>query len=55
MPELILEIGGRVFEVACEPARSPRSSAPARCSTPEAARIGEAGRATESGCCCSPG
>ena len=47
MPELILEIGGRVFEVACEPGQEPSLERAGALLDAEAARIGEAGRATE--------
>jgi cell division protein ZapA len=47
MPELILEIGGRVFEVACEPGQEPSLETAARLLDIEAERIGEAGRSTE--------
>jgi cell division protein ZapA len=47
MPELILEIGGRVFEVACDPGQEASLERAARLFDAEAARIGDAGRATE--------
>ena len=47
MPELILEIGGRVFEVACEPGQEPSLERAGRLLDAEATRIGDAGRATE--------
>ena len=47
MPELILEIGGRVFEVACEPGQEASLERAARLFNAEAVRIGDAGRATE--------
>jgi cell division protein ZapA len=47
MPELILEIGGRVFEVACEPGQETSLETAARLLDIEAERIGEAGRSTE--------
>ena len=47
MPELILEIGGRVFEVACEPGEEPSLERAGRLLDAEAARIGDAGRQTE--------
>jgi len=47
MPELILEIGGRVFEVACEPGQESSLEQAGRLLDAEAARIGDAGRATE--------
>ena len=47
MPELILEIGGRVFEVACEPGQEPSLERAARLLDTEAVRIGDAGRSTE--------
>jgi cell division protein ZapA len=47
MPELILEIGGRVFEVACEPGQEPSLEGAARLLDVEATRIGDAGRSTE--------
>jgi cell division protein ZapA len=47
MPELILEIGGRVFEVACQPGEEASLENAARLLDAEAARIGEAGRSTE--------
>jgi cell division protein ZapA len=47
MPELILEIGGRVFEVACQPGEEASLENAARLLAAEAARIGEAGRSTE--------
>lgn len=47
MPELILEIGGRVYEVACEAGQEPMLERAGRLLDGEAARIGEEGRATE--------
>jgi len=47
MPELILEIGGRVFEVACEAGQEPSLERAARLLDTEAAKIGDAGRQTE--------
>lgn len=47
MPELILEIGGRVYEVACEAGQEPMLERAARLLDTEAMRIGEEGRATE--------
>ncbi len=47
MPELILEIGGRVFEVACDPGQEASLEHAGRLLDTEATRIGDAGRATE--------
>lgn len=47
MPELILEIGGRVFEVACEPGQEFSLERAGRLLDAEATRIGDAGRQTE--------
>ena len=47
MPELILEIGGRVFEVACEPGQEPSLERAAYLLDTEASKIGDAGRQTE--------
>jgi cell division protein ZapA len=47
MPELILEIGGRVFEVACEPGQEASLERAGSLLDAEAIRIGEAGRSTE--------
>ena len=47
MPELILEIGGRVFEVACQPGEEASLERAGRLLDGEAARIGDAGRQTE--------
>ena len=47
MPELILEIGGRVFEVACEPGQEASLERAGRLLDAEAVRIGDAGRSTE--------
>jgi len=47
MPELILEIGGRVYEVACEIGQEPSLERAGRLLDNEAARIGDEGRATE--------
>jgi cell division protein ZapA len=47
MPELILEIGGRVFEVACESGQEPSLERAGLLLDAEAQRLGEAGRATE--------
>lgn len=47
MPELILEIGGRVFEVACQPGEEASLERAARLLDAEATRIGDAGRSTE--------
>jgi cell division protein ZapA (FtsZ GTPase activity inhibitor) len=47
MPELILEIGGRVYEVACEIGQEPSLERAARLLDGEAMRIGDEGRATE--------
>ena len=47
MPELILEIGGRVFEVACEPGEEFSLERAGRLLDTEAVRIGDAGRQTE--------
>jgi cell division protein ZapA len=47
MPELILEIGGRVFEVACDPGQEYSLEQAGRILDAEATRIGDAGRATE--------
>ena len=47
MPELILEIGGRVFEVACEVGEEFSLERAGRLLDAEANRIGDAGRQTE--------
>ncbi len=47
MPELILEIGGRVYEVACESGQEPSLERAARLLDIEAARLGEEGRTIE--------
>ena len=47
MPELILEIGGRVFEVACDAGEEPSLERAGALLDAEATRLGEAGRATE--------
>jgi cell division protein ZapA len=47
MPELILEIGGRVFEVACNAGEEPSLERAGALLDAEAQRLGEAGRATE--------
>ena len=47
MPELILEIGGRVYEVACEAGQEPSLERAGRLLDNEATRIGDEGRATE--------
>ncbi len=47
MPELILEIGGRMFEVACEPGQERTLEYAASLLHAEAERIGDAGRSTE--------
>ena len=47
MPELILEIGGRVFEVACEPGEEASLERAGRLLDAEAIRDGDAGRQTE--------
>lgn len=47
MPELILEIGGRVFEVACQSGEEASLERAAGLLDAEAARIGDAGRSTE--------
>jgi cell division protein ZapA len=47
MPELILEIGGRVFEVACEHGQEASLERAGVLLDAEAIRLGEAGRATE--------
>lgn len=47
MPELTLEIGGRMYEVACEPGEEKALERAAKLLDVEAARIGESGRATE--------
>lgn len=48
MPELTLEIGGRAFEVACEPGQEPSLARAAQLLDAEAARLGDAGaRSTE--------
>jgi cell division protein ZapA len=47
MPELILEIGGRVFEVACQPGEEASLERAARLLDAEAIRLGDAGRSTE--------
>jgi cell division protein ZapA len=48
MPELVLEIGGSVFEVACEPGQEASLHRAARLLHDEAVRISDAvGRATE--------
>ena len=47
MPELVLEIGGRVYEVACEPGQETTLERAGRLLDAEAARLGDAGRATE--------
>lgn len=47
MPELILEIGGRVFEVACQSGEEVSLERAARLLDAEAIRIGDAGRSTE--------
>lgn len=47
MPELILEIGGRVFEVACEAGQEASLERAARLLDVEANRTGDTGRSTE--------
>lgn len=47
MPELTLEIGGRVYEVACEAGEEKSLERAAKLLDNEAARVGDAGRATE--------
>lgn len=48
MPDLMLEIGGRVFEVACEPGQENSLHRAARLLDVEATRVAEAiGRSTE--------
>lgn len=47
MPDLILEIGGRVFEVACQPGEEASLEHAAGLLDAEATRIGDAGRSTE--------
>jgi cell division protein ZapA len=47
MPELILEIGGRVFEVACEPGQEASLERAGQLLDTEAGKIGDAGRSTE--------
>lgn len=47
MPELILEIGGRMFEVACEHGQERSLEYAAGLLHAEAERIGDAGRSTE--------
>jgi len=47
MPELILEIGGRVFEVACESGQEPSLERAGALLDAEAIRLGDAGRSTE--------
>lgn len=47
MPELILEIGGRVYEVACEVGQEASLERAGALLDAEATRIGEAGRSTE--------
>jgi cell division protein ZapA len=47
MPELILEIGGRMFEVACEPGQEASLERAGRLLDTEAVRIADAGRSTE--------
>ena len=43
MPELILEIGGRMFEVACEPGQEASLERAGRLLDGEAAKLGETG------------
>ena len=48
MPELTIEIGGRVFEVACEPGQEPSLARAAQLLDTEANRVTDAiGRSTE--------
>lgn len=48
MPELVVEIGGRAFEVACEPGQEPSLARAARLLDAEASRVTDAiGRSTE--------
>lgn len=48
MPDLAIEIGGHVFEVACEPGQEPSLARAARLLDAEAVRVNEAiGRSTE--------
>jgi cell division protein ZapA len=47
MPELILEIGGRMYEVACEPGQEPALERAGRLLDGEAGKLGDAGRSTE--------
>jgi cell division protein ZapA len=47
MPELMLEIGGRVYEVACEVGEESSLERAGRLLDAEATRLGEAGLATE--------
>jgi cell division protein ZapA len=47
MPELILEIGGRMYEVACEAGEERGLEYAAGLLNKEAEKIGDAGRATE--------
>jgi cell division protein ZapA len=48
MPEMMVEIGGRVFEVACEPGQEPMLARAAKLLDAEAIRVNEAiGKTTE--------
>jgi len=47
MPELVLEIGGRMFEVACEAGQEPSLERAGRLLDTEATKIGDTGRQTE--------
>ncbi len=47
MPELTIQIGGRVFEVACEPGQESSLARAAQLLDAEANRVGELGRSTE--------
>jgi cell division protein ZapA len=47
MPDLVLEIGGRMYEVACEPGQEVSLERAGRLLDAEAIRIGDDGRATE--------
>lgn len=48
MPELVVEIGGRSFEVACEPGQEPMLERAVKLLDAEAARVNEAiGKTTE--------
>lgn len=47
MPELILEIGGRLFEVACEAGQETSLERAAKMLDAETTRLGDGGRSTE--------